>query len=114
MKFISPLVLFSPLYEVWKSFDLTTSSESLTWPFAEVIKDIGQGFLALAIIPFVLNPVQSGLLTLANGPGDRSIAISFSNEMFISALAGGVIIVIGGAMREALRIMTESSANSQP
>ena len=54
MKFISPLVLFLPLYEVWKSFDLTTSSESLTRPFAEVIKDIGRGGGALTTIPFVL------------------------------------------------------------
>lgn len=114
LNLLRPLVLFLTLNEMRRLFDLFAKGEILTDHSADLIKDIGQGFLALAIIPFVLNPVQSGLLTLANGPGDRSIAISFSNEMFISALAGGVIIVIGGAMREALRVMTESSANSQP
>ena len=110
LNLLSPLILFLTLNEMRKLFDLYTRGEVLTDASADLIKDIGQGFLALAIIPLVLNPVRSALLTLANESEARSIVVSFSSEMFFLALAGGLIIVIGGAMREASRVMTENQS----
>ena len=68
------------------------------------------GFLALAIVPFVLIPVQSVLLSWANPAGQRSLTVSLSTAMLGFALAAGLLIVIGWAMRDASDVAAENRA----
>jgi hypothetical protein len=108
LNLLSPLILLLTLNEMRKLFGAYAKGEILTDRCARLIQRIGQGFLALAIVPFLLRPVQSALLTLANPPGERSIAIGLDSEMIFFALSGGLIIVIGWAMREASEAASEN------
>ncbi|MEJ8561837.1 DUF2975 domain-containing protein [Yoonia sp. GPGPB17] len=110
LNLISPLILFLTLNEMRKLFGAYVKGHVLTEASARLIQRIGQGFLALAIVPFVLRPVQSALMTLANPPGERSIAIGLDNDMIFFALSGGLIVVIGWAMREASDVAAENKS----
>lgn len=108
LNLLSPVILIWTLNEMRKLFGAYVEGNILTDHCARLIQRIGQGFLALSIVPFVLRPIQSGLLTLANPPGQRSIAIGLDSDMIFFALSGGLIIVIGWAMREASAVATEN------
>jgi hypothetical protein len=108
LNLLSPMILFLTLNEMRKLFGSYVKGEILTDHCARLIQRIGQGFLALAIVPFILRPVQSAILTLANPPGGRSISIGLDSEMLFFALSGGLIIVIGWAMREASAAASEN------
>jgi len=107
LNLISPLILFLTLNEMRKLFSAYVDGQVLTEASARLILKVGQGFLALAIVPFVIKPMQSVLLTLANPPGERSLAIGLDSDMMFFALSGGLLIVIGWAMREASDVASE-------
>lgn len=110
LSLISPLILLHTLNEMRKLFDAYVAGDVLTEGSAKLILRIGQGFLALAIVPFLLRPIQSVLLTMANPPGQRSLAIGIDSDMLFFALAGGLITVIGWAMRAASEVAAENKA----
>ena len=110
LNLISPVILFLTLNEMRKLFGAYVKGHVLTEASARLIQRIGQGFLALAIVPFVLRPVQSVLMTLANPPGERSITIGLDSDMIFFALSGGLIVVIGWAMREAADVAAENKS----
>ncbi len=101
LNLFSPLILIWTLNEMRKLFESYSKGEILTDHCALLIQRIGQGFLALAIVPFVLRPIQSVILTWANPQGGRSLAIGLNSDMIFFALSGGLIVVIGWAMRDA-------------
>ena len=107
---VNPLILLLTLNEMRKLFGAYGKGEILTDHCARLIQRIGQGFVALAIATFVLRPIQMVLLTMANPPGERSVAIGLNSEMIFFALSGGLIIVIGWAMREASAAAAENRA----
>ncbi len=108
LNLISPLILLLTLNEMRKLFGAYIAGQVLTESSARLIQRIGQGFLALAIVPFILRPIQSVLLTLANPPGERSLAVGLDSDMIFFALSGGLIMVIGWAMREASDVASEN------
>ena len=110
LNLITSFILILTLNEMRKLFAAYTKGDVLTDKSAEIIQRIGQGFLALAIVPLVVRPIQTVLLTLANPPGERSIAIGIDSDMLFFALAGGLIIVIGWAMREASAVASENKS----
>lgn len=110
LNLISPVILFLTLNEMRKLFGAYVQGQVLTQASARLIQRVGQGFLALAIVPFLIKPVQSVLLTLANPPGERSLAVGLDSDMIFFAISGGLIMVIGWAMREASDIATENKS----
>lgn len=108
LNLISPIILIWVLNEMRKLFGSYQKGEILTHESARLIQRIGQGFLTLAILRFVVRPIQSVLSTMANAPGERSITIGFDSDMIFFALCGGLIIVIGWAMREASDAASEN------
>jgi len=82
----------------------------LTDACARLVQRIGFGFLGLAIVPFALIPVQSVLLSWANPAGQRSLTVGFTTDMLGFALAAGLLIVIGWAMRDASDVAAENRA----
>ena len=107
---INPIILIWTLNEMRKLFASYSHGEVLTDRCARLIQHIGQGFLALAIANFVLRPVQMVLLTMANPLGERVLAIGFNSDMIFFGLSGGLIIVIGWAMRAASEVAAENRA----
>lgn len=110
LNLIAPLILLLTLNEMRKLFGAYVEGEVLTESCAHRIQRIGQGFLALAVVPFILRPIQTVLLTLANPPGERSLAIGLDSDMIFFALSGGLIMVIGWAMREASDVAAENKS----
>ena len=108
LNLISSVILFLTLNEMRKLFGAYVEGEILTEASARLIQKVGQGFLALAIVPFIVRPIQTVLLTYANPPGQRSLAIGFDSDMIFFVLSGGLIIVIGWAMREASDVAAEN------
>ncbi len=100
-------ILLFILNTMRKLFTAYAAGEVLTDHCALLIQRIGQGFLALAAATFLLHPLQMLVLTLANPPGQRSIAITVDSEIVFFALSGALIVIIGWAMREASDIATE-------
>ena len=107
---LSPAILLWTLNEMRQLFTAFMHGDVLTDASAALIRRIGQGFLALAVAPILIGPAQSLLLSLANPPGQRSIALSIESDMVFFALSGGLIIVIGWAMREASAVAAENRA----
>ncbi len=107
---INPLILLFTLNQMRKLFAAYTRGEVLTDHCAWLIQRIGKGFLALAIATFLIRPMQILLLTMALPQGQRSIAIGLNSEMIFFAISGGLIIVIGWAMREASAAAEENRA----
>ena len=110
LSLLRPLILLWTLNEMRKLFGAYNTGDVLTDHAARLIQRIGQGFVAMAVVPFLVQPVQSVLLTLANPPGQRSLAIGLDSEMIFFILSGGLIIVIGWAMREASAAAAENRA----
>lgn len=103
-----PLIFLLTLNEMRKLFGAYAGKEILTAHCARLIQRIGQGFLALAFVSFAQGPVQSVLLTMGNLPGEHSLVVALTNDMVFFALSGGLIIVIGWAMREASEAAAEN------
>ena len=110
LSLITPLILMGILWNMRDLFQSYRRGEILTPGCADRIIRTGQGFLALALVPFVLQPVQTALLTLNNPQGERAISIGLNSDMLLFALSGAWIIVIGWAMREASDVAAENRA----
>ncbi|MEL6640269.1 MAG: DUF2975 domain-containing protein [Pseudomonadota bacterium] len=74
------------------------------------IRRIGWGLLGLSVWQVVMVPITSLLLTWDNPQGQHSISIAFNSDMAGFALAAGLMIVIGWAMREAAAVRAENQA----
>jgi len=98
---INPLILMLTLNQMRKLFLAFSRGAILTDQSARLIQRIGQGFVALAAATFLLRPLQMLILTMDNPPGSRSLTIGLNSDMIFFGLSGGLIIVIGWAMREA-------------
>jgi len=107
---IGPVVLWLTLNEMRKLFAAYSAGDVFSSANATIIRRIGFGFVALAVVPLFTRPLQTVMLTMANPPGQRSIAISIETDMIFFAIAGGLIMLIGWAMSEAAAIAAENRA----
>ncbi len=110
LNLIPVVVLLFTLNTMRKLFSAYHKGEVFTDACARLIQSIGRGFVSLALLPFVLHPILSVLLSISNPPGQRSISVNVSSEMIFFALSGGLIIVIGWAMRQASELASENRA----
>ena len=110
LQLISPVILLLTLNEMRKLFSAYGKGDVLTDYCALLIQRIGRGFVALSVLPFLVQPVQSVLLSLANPPGQRALSIGITSNMVFFGIAGGLIIVIGWAMRAASDVAAENRA----
>lgn len=105
------LPLFGALYVLWQMrrlFQLYRRGETLGAPAAVAILRIGAGLLATLILGIISHSLQILVLTLRNPPGERALSIAFSSQDFGLALAGGLMLVIGWVMREAVAAAEEN------
>lgn len=107
---IPPVIVMFTLNAMRKLFRLYRQGHILTESCALFIQRIGQGFLALALVRLLMRPLLSGVLSLARPPDERSIAFILNGEMYFFAVSGGLILMIGWAMREASRVAAENRA----
>lgn len=73
-----------------------------------LIRRIGQNLLISALLGLVLQPARTGLMSLSNPPGERSISIGISSSDIGFILVAGLLMLIGWSMSEAARIAAEN------
>jgi hypothetical protein len=110
LSLIPMVILLFTLNTMRQLFRSYREGQVLTDRCAALIHRIGQGFLALSLVPFALHPVLSVILSMANPSGERSISVAVNNDTILFAVAGGFIMVIGWAMREASDLASENRA----
>ncbi|SEO01342.1 Protein of unknown function [Gemmobacter aquatilis] len=102
---IGALQLLPMLFALWHMralFRRYSAGDILTAPCARDIRCIGTALATLALIQIVSLPLQIALLTLDNPPGARQLTFALSSENLWLLLAGGLLVVIGWAMAEAV------------
>ncbi|MEM6409856.1 MAG: hypothetical protein AAF700_15765 [Pseudomonadota bacterium] len=84
-------------------FDLYRRGQALTRTAAREIVAIGSGLLVLGVVKAVAHTGQVLILSAANGPGDRMLAITLGSAEIGFVLTGGLLIAIGRSMADAVR-----------
>lgn len=107
---LTTVVLFWTLNEMRKLFMNYRRGDILTDGSARFIQRVGFGFLGLAIVPILLHPITAVLLTWANSAGERQLSVALSSNSISFALAAGLLIIIGWAMRDASEAAAENKA----
>ena len=83
--------------------------EILTLPCARHILRAGQALVLLALVQFIILPVQIMVLTADNPAGERIVSLDFTSETLWLLLSGGLLVVIGWVMVEAARAAEENA-----
>ncbi|QDC08286.1 hypothetical protein FHY55_03080 [Oceanicola sp. D3] len=102
------LALLYVLREMARLFGRYAQGETLTHHCAAHILRIGTGLLVAVALELLARPLQTTLASLANPPGERVLAISLEGADLGQVLAGGLMVVIGWAMREAAVVAEEN------
>jgi len=68
----------------------------------------GQGLVAAALLSILADPVQTVLLSWNLGPGQRQLSVSLSLPDVLFLVAGGLLVLVGYAMREAVALQDEN------
>ena len=72
------------------------------------LQRIGRGLAVLALLPLVIRPLQSVLLSWSAGPGARMLAVRIDDHDIWLLLAAGLVTLVGWAMAEAARIAEDN------
>ena len=72
------------------------------------LQHIGRGLAVLALLPLLIRPAQSVLLSWEAGPGARMLAVSVRDHDIWLLLAAGLVTLVGWAMAEAARIAEDN------
>ncbi len=86
------------------------SGEAISPRTARIILRIGQSLLVAALMSILSVPIQTVLLTLHNPTGQRSVAIGIDTQDMGFVLAGGLLVLIGWVMREAVGLAEDNAA----
>lgn len=96
------------LLQMHRLFAGFRAGEILTQNGAILIRRIGMGLLAVAVLRILATPLQSLIITLPAPPGLRSLVISLHGADVGFFLAAGLMAVIGWAMEDAARAAEEN------
>lgn len=99
------------LYVLWqleRLFGLYRRGETLTAAPALRIRRIGLGIMVAALMSVLMRPLAGLILTLGNPPGERMLVLLLSSTDIGLVLAGGLMLVVGWIMGEAVRIAEEN------
>ena len=108
---IGALPTLAALYVLWQMrrlFRCYRVGQTLSGDAARAILRIGVGILAVLILGVLAHSLQGLALTLGNPPGQRSLSVAVSSADLALALTGGLILVIGWVMREAVDVAEEN------
>ena len=73
-----------------------------------IIKSIDKNVLIASILGVVLYPAVTGLISLSNPVGERSISVSISINDIGFILVAGLLLMIGWSMSEATKVAAEN------
>jgi len=103
-------VIAATLNQARHLFALTARGQIVSDPAARRISGIGIGLLVLALLPVVMVPAQSALLSWDNAPGERLISVAYTSADLGLLLGAGLLTLIGRAMHDAAMTAAENRA----
>ena len=99
------------LYALWQMSHLFANFGAgliITPQSAQRLFRTGQGLAGAALLGILADPVQSVLLSWQMGPGQRRLVIGLSMPDILFLVAGGLLVLVGYAMREAVALQDEN------
>lgn len=105
------LELATILYAQWHMAGLFRSyarDQALSPKAAICIRGIGLATLARALLSLLTTPYLSLVLSIDAPQGQRSFAVALNTETIALALAGGMMLLIGTVMAQAVTIAREN------
>lgn len=85
------------------------SGEVLSAACAQRIHMVGLGFMAIAIVSFIVHPLLSSTLSFPSEEGGSgSLSIVVNQTFFMNLVVGAFLTVIGWAMGEAAQVAAEN------
>lgn len=97
------------VFRMRQLFDLYTQGDILGRAPARAVLRLGQGLLVLEGFRFVAGPLTVLILTLANPPGQRALAIAFGSADLFLFFAAGLLTVIGWVLTRAADIAEDNA-----
>ena len=110
---IGAIPMIAMLYVLWhmgQLFGRYAKGETLTAACANHIQNIGTGLLVAAILGIFTRTAQITLASLGNPPGERVVVIGLQGADYGQLLAGGLMLMIGWVMADAVRIADENAS----
>lgn len=98
------------LVQIRRLFGLFGQGRALSLDAAQVIRKVGFACVGLAVVQFLMIPVQTAVLSFANSAGDRSVSIGLSSSMIGALLAAGLLVVVGHALVQAAEVSAENES----
>ncbi|WJY22589.1 DUF2975 domain-containing protein [Fontisubflavum oceani] len=108
IEMVSVVIAAYILWQMRTLFGFYKSGETLSARCADRILRIGQGLVTVGVVGFLSNTAIVLLLTMANQAGSRTLSLTFTDGDIGFFLAGGLIVVIGWVMREAVQVAEEN------
>lgn len=107
---ITSVIWLIILDQMRRLFGCFTMGEVLTERVAQHIRRIGWGLFGLSVWQVLTVSITSVFLTWDNPEGKHSLSIALNSDMMGIALAAGLMIVIGWAMRAGAAAQAENQA----
>lgn len=96
------------VYKMCGLFALYCAGDPLAPQAGALIKSIGSYLLIGALLAVAVVPAQSGLMSLANPAGERSISVALNSSTVGFILVAGLLLLIGWSMSEATKAVAEN------
>ncbi|MEL7115280.1 MAG: DUF2975 domain-containing protein [Pseudomonadota bacterium] len=106
--FLPLLPVVFVLISMRRLFGFYRCGETLSLRCALAIKRIGLGVLLTFVVGVLTHSLQVLALTMPNAPGERSLSIAFNSNDFALLLTGGLLLLIGWVMGEAVAVAEEN------
>lgn len=91
-----------------KLFALYRLGDPLAPQAGPLIKSIGANLLLSVGSGIIVTPVRTGLMSLSNPPGERSISVGITTSDIGFVLVAGLLLMIGWSMSEAAKVVAEN------
>lgn len=96
------------VYKMCGLFGVYYGGDPLAPQAGPLIKSIGTYLLIGAALAVAVVPVQSGLMSMSNPVGERSISITLNSSTVGFILVAGLLLLIGWSMTEASKVAAEN------
>jgi len=106
--FLPAIFMWLAVYKMCGLFALYRSGDPLAPQAGPLIKAIGSYLLISAVLSVIVVPIKTGLMSLGNPVGERSISVALNSSTVGFILVAGLLCLIGWSMSEATKIAAEN------
>ena len=101
-------VLLFALWQMSRLFANFAAGRIIARQSAQRLFRTGQGLVAASVFSILAQPLRTMLLSWNLGPGQRQLSVGLSSSDVAFLMAGGLLVLVGYAMREAVALRDEN------